>query len=105
MTTSYGQNGPVTTIPASLTLEVSSPDDDLLTFNPAVIITGKTLPKLNVLVTTETQDLVVESKSDSSFSADLALTDGVNEITIAVFDESGNTREIKRTVYYSKEKI
>ena len=97
--------GPVTNAPASLTLEVTNPDDNLLTFNSSLIITGKTLPKLDILVTTDEEDLVVESKSDGTFSADLNLKLGVNEITIAVFDEVGNTREIKRTVYYSKEKI
>ena len=97
--------GPVTNTPASLTLEITDPDDELLTFNSSLIITGKTLPKLDVLVTAEDEDLVVESKSDGTFSADLNLKLGVNEITIASFDEAGNTREIKRTVYYSKEKI
>src|SRR3989344_3113061 len=98
-------DGPVTSTPASLTLEVGSPDDELLVFNSNLIINGKTLPKLNILISSETEDLVVMSKSDGNFTADLTLATGVNEISIVVFDDKGDRREIKRTVYYSKEKI
>lgn len=98
-------DGPVTSAPASLTLEVGSPDDELLVFNSNLIINGKTLPKLNVLISSEAEDLVVISKSDGSFTADLTLAIGVNEINIVVFDDKGNQKEIRRTVYYSKEKI
>jgi len=97
--------GPVTSTPASLTLEVGSPDDELLVFNSNLIINGKTLPKLNVLISSDTEDLVVVSKSDGSFTADLTLSPGVNEISIVVFDDKGDQREIRRTIYYSKEKI
>lgn len=97
--------GPVTSTPASLTLEITAPDDELLVFNSNLIINGKTLPKLNVLISSATEDLVVESKSDGSFTADLTLALGVNEISIVVFDEKGSIREIKRTIFYSKEKI
>ena len=97
--------GPVTSTPASLTLEVGSPDDELLVFNSNLIINGKTLQKLNVLISSDTEDLVVVSKSDGSFTADLTLSPGVNEISIVVFDDKGDQREIRRTIYYSKEKI
>lgn len=99
------KNGPVTSTPASLTLEITSPDDNLLTFDESLIVGGKTLPKVQILVSTDTADSVVSAKTDGSFSADLALTSGVNEISIIVFDETGDQRELKRTVYYSKEKI
>jgi hypothetical protein len=96
--------GPVTSAPASLTLELNSPDDDLLVFNSSIVVSGKTLAKLPVLVTSESEDLVIESRADGSFSTDFTLTPGVNEITVATF-EDGQQRELKRTVFYSKEKI
>jgi len=95
---------PVTSAPASLTLELNSPDDDLLVFTSSVVVSGKTSPKLPVLVTTASEDLVIEAKADGSFSTDLTLTPGINEITIVTF-ENGEQRELKRTVYYSKEKV
>ena len=102
---SYSQTGPVTSTPASLNLNLDSPDDNLLVFTSSIVISGKTLPNLNVLISSNSDDFVIQSKEDGSFSGDLDLTSGPNEITVVVFDAGGDQREAKRTVYYSKEKI
>lgn len=99
------QAGPVTRPPATLTLELSSPEDNLLTFESKLLISGKTSPHSQVLITSSAKDLVTNSKSDGRFSADFDLTEGVNEIAVVTFDKVGEQRVIERTVYYSKEKI
>lgn len=98
-------NGPVTTLPKSLILSLDQPDDDSLVFQSSIIISGKTAPAVSVLIATDTNDLVIQSKTDGSFSTVLDLDEGINRINVAVFDSTGDTRAAKRTVYYSKEQI
>lgn len=97
--------GPVTTKPKSFTLDLTQPSDDLLTFDEQILIAGKTGPKMQILLSTQTQDVVIESRLDGTFSQSLDLKEGVNNLKVAVFDNKGDTREEERTLYYSKEKI
>lgn len=97
--------GPVTTKPKSFTLDLTQPSDDLLTFDEQILIAGKTGPKMQILLSTQTQDVVIESKLDGTFSQSLDLKEGVNNLKVAVFDNKGDFREERRVVYYSKEKI
>lgn len=97
--------GPVTTLPKSLRIDLDQPDDNLLTFAPSLVVSGNTLPNLRVLISTESQDSVVESKKDGSFSTVINLNEGTNNLTVVVFDSAGESKQIERTVYYSKEKI
>jgi len=98
-------NGPVTTAPKSLRLDLDQPNQDLLSYSSSVIVSGKTAPSKEVLISTNTSDLVIKSKSDGSFSTILNLEEGVNKVTAIVFDLTGDFRSAERTVYYSKEKI
>lgn len=97
--------GPVTTPPKSLRLDLDQPDQDSLSYSPSVVLSGKTGAGNVILISTETKDLVIESKPDGSFSTVLSLEEGVNRITATVFDSTGDFRSSERTVYYSKEKI
>lgn len=98
-------NGPVTLSPKSFLLSLEQPEDDSLIFTDSIDVSGKTAPSKEVLVYTETRDMVIESKPDGSFSGSLDLDEGENRITVAVFDSTGESRSLERTVYYSKEKI
>lgn len=98
-------NGPVTTPPKTLRLTLDHPDEDNLSFQSSIIVSGQTAPLKEVLIFTDSQDLVIKSKTDGSFSTILNLDEGVNRITVAVFDVTGDSRSAERTVYYSKEKI
>ena len=98
-------NGPVSSVPKSLRLDLSEPDDDALTFQSSIIVSGKTAPLVDVLISTDSQDLVVKSKPDGSFSTILNLDEGVNRIMAVTFDATGDSRSVERSVYYSKEKI
>lgn len=97
--------GPVTTAPKSLRLDLDQPDQDSLVFSGSAIISGKTGSGNIVLISTDTKDFVIESKPDGSFSTILSLDEGVNRITATVFDATGDSRSVERTVYYSKEKL
>lgn len=97
-------NGPVTILPKSLRLDLDQPDQDTLSFSNSIIVSGTTGPKKDVLISTDTNDFVIQSKADGSFSTVLNLDEGINRITVVVFDLTGDSRSAERTVYYSKEK-
>ncbi len=97
--------GPVTSMPRSLILDLDQPNDNSLTFQSSIIVSGKTAPAVDILISTDSDDLVVKSKPDGSFSTILELDEGVNIINVIVFDATGNSKSTQRTVYYSKEKI
>ncbi len=98
-------NGPITTTPKSLLLDLNQPDDDLMVFAPSILVSGKTGPLKEVLISTDSDDLIIKSKQDGSFSTELSLNEGVNRIMVVVFDTTGETRSLERTVFYSKEKL
>ncbi|MBI2334875.1 hypothetical protein HYU96_03665 [Candidatus Daviesbacteria bacterium] len=97
--------GPVTTLTKSLRIDLDQPDDNLLTFQSSLIISGSTLPGLAVLISTDTEDSVIESTKDGSFSTVIKLEEGVNNLMVIVFDEKGDSKSIERTIYYSREKL
>lgn len=102
---SFGKFGPVTKEPTTLNLDLTTPDNDTLIFQESIEFSGKTSPNSEVLISSLDNSLVTQSKSDGSFSEDFELIEGTNEIKIVVFDKSGNSKEIERTIYYSKEKL
>lgn len=97
--------GPVTSKPKSFTLNIAQPDENTLVFDKEISLSGQTGPNMEVLISTNTDNMVIKSKTDGSFSTNLTLTEGVNNIKIVVFDQTGDFREAERTIYYSKEKI
>lgn len=97
--------GPVTSEPVSLTFTLSAPDDNLLVFDPDILIAGKTSPHAFVILSTNQDDLSLETTSAGDFSTSIKLQPGLNFFKVTVFDEAGNSKEDNRTVYYSTEKI
>lgn len=97
--------GPVTTPPKSLIIDLQQPDDNLLVFDSSLVISGKTAPNTEVLISTDIQDLVIKSRSDGTFSTVLNLDEGENRIVAVVFDSTGDLRTAQRSVYYSKERL
>lgn len=98
-------NGPVTTLPKTLRFDLTLPEDDSLVFQSPILVSGKTNPLSEVLIFTDSQNLVLKSKNDGSFSVSLDLDEGENKITTAVFDQTGDSKSAERTIYFSKEKI
>lgn len=99
------QSGPVTTTPKSLLLNLDQPEDNSLSFQSSILISGKTAPLKEILISKDSRDQVIESKADGSFSGEIELIEGANRITVVVFDANGDSRSAERTVYFSKERI
>lgn len=98
-------HGPITSPPKSLRLDLDQPDQDSLSYQSSIIVSGKTGPLKEVLISHDAQDVVIKSKSDGSFSTVINLDEGENRIVAVVFDVTGDTRSAERTVYYSREKL
>lgn len=101
----YSLGLPVTSAPKSLRLDLDQPDDDLLTFSKTIIVSGQTGPNMDILISSQFRDLIVKSSTEGKFSTIFDLEEGVNEISVVVFDATGDTRTAESTVYYSEEKI
>ena len=98
-------NGPVTKPPKTLRLDLEQPVQNTLSYQSSTVVSGNAGSSKDVLISTDTEDLVIKSNSDGSFSTVLNLVEGVNRITAIVFDSTGESRSAERTIYYSKEKI
>lgn len=96
---------PVTSKPISLSLNVSSPDDNLLVFESDLLIQGTTSPKAVVILSFDKEDLILGTDPSGNFSITAELSKGVNNFSINAFDSLGNSRSESRTVYYSTEKL
>lgn len=96
---------PVTSEPVSLTLNLSSPEDNSLVFSEDLLIQGKTSPKAVVILSTNSSDLLLEPTPQGDFSVSVKLQPGLNLLSINAFDQAGIQKTENRTIYYSEEKI
>lgn len=91
--------------PKTLIIDLNQPEADSLSFDSSILLSGKTLPNVEVLVFSDSSDFVIKSKNDGTFTVNLELDEGVNQISVVVFDENGQSKAVERLVYYSKEKL
>lgn len=101
----WQESQPVTRERKEFILLVSSPDDNIVTAEKTILIQGTSSPKATIIISTETQDSVLEGSNDGSFSKNVALTGGLNKITVSAFDENGEMKREERVVYYSAEQL
>lgn len=97
--------GPVTRERVSLTFNLTSPDDNSISFGSDTLVSGKTSPNAVVILDLNNSYTSLEANSLGDFSTTLKLEQGINNLTATVFDELGNSKTESRTVYYSKEKL
>lgn len=96
---------PVTTEPVSLNFNLSSPEDNLLTFSSDLLIQGRAVSGATVILSLDSGEKILEQNTKGDFSTTIKLKDGINIFNIFIFDSSGQTKSLTRTVYFSKEKI
>ncbi len=96
---------PVTQEPISFNLNVSTPEDNTLTFDKNIVISGKTSPDTTVIISVNDQNLGFDTGAKEDFSKILTLSEGENIINVSAFDPQGNTKTEIRSVFYSQEKI
>lgn len=96
---------PVTTKHLSFNFELSNPEDELLVFEKTVLVSGKTAPRATIIITSDIDTIATSANNLGEFSKVINLSKGLNNLTIVGFDESGNSKQEIRTIFYSEEKI
>ena len=81
-------------------LNVTSPDDGLITNKSTVVVAGTTNDSTSSPVTLTVNGNTVSVGSDGSFSTTVTLSEGKNTITIKAVDKAGKVSTVTRTVIY-----
>lgn len=79
-------------------LNVTSPDDGLITNKSTVVVAGTTNDSTSSPVTLTVNGNTVSVGSDGSFSTTVTLSEGENTITIEAVDKAGKVSVVTRTV-------
>lgn len=96
---------PVTSKPVSLTLNLSSPDNNLLVYDPNLLISGQTSSGILVLITVNDSNQTINASSQGDFSLTVKLQPGSNQLIVSAFDNQGNYKTEERSIYFSEEKL
>ncbi|MBI4130514.1 hypothetical protein HY468_04310 [Candidatus Roizmanbacteria bacterium] len=78
----------------ALTIEVVFPEDQALTHEEKMTVSGKTKPGASVVVTSPTDEMVTNAKDDGTFSAEITLSEGANELFITGFINGSEAEKI-----------
>ncbi len=96
---------PVTSEPISFNLDIDSPENNSVVFDNETLVNGTTSPHATVVISTEDSDLALSANDKGAFSQTITLTPGLNTLVINTFDENGDNKSERRSVYYSEEKL
>lgn len=96
---------PVTSLPVTMTLNLSSPDDNNLVFDNNLLVSGTTIPGALVLITLGDDNQLINASSQGNFSLTVNLQPAYNQLIVSSFDDLGNYKSETRAIYYSKEKL
>lgn len=96
---------PVTKQSISFDLEVNSPEDNSLVFEPSIVVSGKTDPLSTVIISNNQKNVGMEADNNGSFTKVITLDSGVNYLSISAFDPKGNIKTEQLTVYYSQDTL
>lgn len=89
----------------TISLTISTPEDEFLTNSNTLKVTGKTLANAVVAIMSETGEVLVQADINGLFSADVSLEGGYNLITVTATDDKGNSSTQSLTVTYTTSKI
>ncbi len=88
-----------------ISLEISSPANEIISETENLTIKGKTLPNATVVIIWEEgADILVADKS-GLFETEIELIGGENKINISAYDDQGNKTAQTLTVTYSTAKF
>ena len=96
---------PVSKEPTSFSLEINSPEDDLLSFDQNIVISGKTAPQATVIIINGDSTIGFDAGNKGDFSKVVTLAEGPNSLNISSFDKTGATKTVVKNLYYSKDKL
>jgi hypothetical protein len=90
-----------TSSPIGFDITLSQPqDNDVITSSP-MTVSGITKPLSWIVISGESSDYVLQSNADGTFSQEVDLTPGVNQIQATTFSPEGDQTQAKVIVVYS----
>jgi len=88
-----------------LSLILTSPEDNSISSEEKIEVSGLTTPGATVVILYQEGEKILEADQEGSFSTEITLVGGANEIKISAFDQEGNQAEKTLTVVYSTAEI
>ena len=86
-------------------LIIISPEDNLLSDEEIIEISGQTAPLAVIAVTYPEGEKLFEADEDGNFSTEISLIGGDNQIVISAYNKEGDEATKTLTVVYSTAKI
>lgn len=84
--------------PLATSLTISQPEDNSSTTNNSVAVSGKALANTPVIIYANADEKIATSDGSGSFTAQIKLEPGENEITVTQIDVQGKIITAKRNV-------
>ena len=86
-------------------LTLDQPEDNLVTQNSTLMVTGKTSVSSTVIVLAGEETQLADVGQNGTFSFSLKLQEGQTTIEVTSFDQNGEEKTISREVFYTTETI
>lgn len=93
-----------TSLPA-LSLTITEPEDNSISEEDEIEISGQTAPGSTVALLYETDEEIIEADEKGLFTTTIPLEGGSNEIEIISFDQEGNEASQTLTIVYTTAEI
>ncbi len=81
---------------AESVLTITSPEDNFLSDKEKIDISGKTTPQATVVILFEQGEKIIEADSQGSFTTQITLVGGSNEVKVSSFDPEG--KEVSKSI-------
>jgi hypothetical protein len=94
---------PLATTIGELKVVLAKPDSQAVFTETPVSIIGATKPKVNVVISGEDSDTITNANDSGSFTADINLIGGANQILASAFDSDGSTANTHLLIVYSSQ--
>lgn len=89
----------------TLELIVTSPEDNTISEEEMIEVSGQTIPNAIIAIIYPDGEKLLEADEDGSFSTEISLIGGDNEIKISAFNEEGDEVSKTLTVVFSTAEI
>jgi hypothetical protein len=82
-------------------LNLNQPNDESVTDNKTVTVSGKTIPQATIAIITASDQQIVQPSSQGNFSSTVTIDDGENIIEVKAISPNGESKTIQKTITYS----
>jgi len=90
-----------TPAPEELSLALTSPEDNSISSEEKIEVSGKTAPEATVIILYQGGEKIIQADEGGNFSSEITLVGGANEIKITAYDQNGNEVSKTLNVVYS----